>query len=150
MGLFYYKKSLLHLIWIVRSVQLIIVDVLFTTRNESHFMKCKESIMTEYIQVLTTVELKSDAEKIAKNLVEKRLAACVQILGPLTSYFHWQGKLDTASEYLCLIKSRNDLFTELKNEIIRQHPYEVPEILAMPITKGTVNYLNWLASELEA
>jgi len=150
MGLFYYKKSLLHLIWIVRSVQLIIVDVLFTTRDESHFMKCKESIMTEYIQVLTTVELKSDAEKIAKNLVEKRLAACVQILGPLTSYFHWQGKLDTASEYLCLIKSRDDLFTELETEIISQHPYEVPEILAMPITKGTENYLNWLASELEA
>ena len=106
--------------------------------------------MTEYIQILTTVELKSDAEKIAKNLVEKRLAACVQILGPLTSYFHWQGKLDTASEYLCLIKSRDDLFTELETEIISQHPYEVPEILAMPITKGTENYLNWLASELEA
>ena len=106
--------------------------------------------MTEYIQVLTTVEFKSDAEKIAKNLVEKRLAACVQILGPLTSYFHWQGKLDTASEYLCLIKSRDDLFTELETEIISQHPYEVPEILAMPITKGTENYLNWLASELEA
>ena len=106
--------------------------------------------MAEYIQVLTTVELKSDAEKIAKNLVEKRLAACVQILGPLTSYFHWQGKLDTASEYLCLIKSRDDLFTELETEIISQHPYEVPEILAVPITKGNENYLNWLASELEA
>ena len=106
--------------------------------------------MTEYIQVLTTVELKSDAEKIARNLVEKRLAACVQILGPLTSYFHWQGKLDTASEYLCLIKSRDDLFTELETEIISQHPYEVPEILAMPITKGTESYLNWLASELDA
>ena len=106
--------------------------------------------MTEYIQVMTTVELKSDAEKIAEILVEKRLAACVQILGPMTSYFQWQGKLDSAVEYLCLIKSREDLFTRLETEIINQHPYDVPEILAMPITKGTKDYLNWLASELEA
>ena len=106
--------------------------------------------MTEYIQVMTTVELKSDAEKIAKILVEKRLAACVQILGPMTSYFQWQGKLDSAVEYLCLIKSREDLFTRLETEIIKQHPYDVPEILAVPITKGTQGYLNWLASELEA
>ena len=106
--------------------------------------------MTEYIQVLTTVELKTDAEKIAKSLVEKRLAACVQILGPLTSYFHWQEKLDSATEYLCLIKSRDDLFTELETEINNLHPYEVPEILATPITKGNRDYLNWLAAELEA
>ncbi len=113
-------------------------------------MKCGEGIMTEYIQVVTTVEHKTDAEKIAKNLVEKRLAACVQILGPLTSYFHWQGKLDSAAEYLCLIKSREDLFTELEAAIISMHPYEVPEIIATPITKGSKDYLNWLASELEA
>ncbi len=106
--------------------------------------------MTEYIQVLTTVEHKTDAEKIAKSLVEKRLAACVQILGPLTSYYHWQGKLDSANEYLCLIKSRNDLFAGLEAEIISMHPYEVPEILAMPITKGGKDYLNWLAAELKA
>jgi periplasmic divalent cation tolerance protein len=106
--------------------------------------------MTEYIQVLTTVEHKTDAEKIAKSLVEKRLAACVQILGPLTSYFHWQGKLDSSVEYLCLIKSRADLFTELEAEITSQHPYEVPEILATPVTEGSKDYLNWLAAELEA
>ncbi|MFC1844988.1 divalent-cation tolerance protein CutA [Thermodesulfobacteriota bacterium] len=106
--------------------------------------------MTEYIQVLTTLEHKADAEKIAKSLVKKRLAACVQIVGPLTSYFHWQGKLDSAAEYLCLIKSRDDLFAELETEIINLHPYEVPEILAMPITHGNKDYLNWLAAELEA
>jgi len=106
--------------------------------------------MTEYIQVLTTVEHKADAENIAKSLVEKRLAACVQILGPLTSYFYWQGKLDSAAEYLCLIKSRNDLFAELEAAIKSMHPYEVPEIVATPITKGGKDYLNWLAAELEA
>ena len=105
-------------------------------------------IMPEYIQVLTTVEHKADAEKIAKSLVKKRLAACVQIVGPLTSYFHWQGNLDSASEYLCLIKSRNELFAELEIEITHLHPYEVPEILAMPIIYGNKDYLNWLAAEL--
>ena len=106
--------------------------------------------MTEYIQVLTTVEHKAEAEKIAKNLVEKRLAACVQILGPITSFFHWQGKLESAAEYLCLIKSRDDLFTALETEIMNLHPYEIPELLAVTVTKGNKNYLNWLAAELEA
>jgi len=106
--------------------------------------------MTEYIQVVTTVEQKADAEKIAKNLVEKRLAACVQIIGPVTSYFQWQKKLDSAQEYLCLIKSRDDLFLELETEIKAMHPYEVPEILASPITNGGKDYLNWMAAELKA
>jgi periplasmic divalent cation tolerance protein len=106
--------------------------------------------MTDYIQVMTTVEDRNDAEKIAKYLVEKRLAACVQVLGPLSSYFHWQGKLDMANEYLCLIKSRNDLFHELETVIKDMHPYEVPEILAVPIEKGSIEYLEWMAAELEA
>jgi len=106
--------------------------------------------MTEYIQVLTTVAQKADAEKIANILVEKHIAACVQIIGPLTSYFRWEGKMDSAQEYLCLIKSRNDLFAELEAVIIDMHPYEVPEILAMPITGGGKDYLNWLAAELKA
>ena len=106
--------------------------------------------MTDYIQVMTTVENKSDAEKIARHLVEEKIAACVQILGPLQSYFQWQGKLDRADEYLCLIKSRNDLFHEIEAAIKILHPYEVPEIIAMPIIMGGADYLNWLAAELEA
>ncbi len=106
--------------------------------------------MTEYIQVFTTVEQQSDAEKIAKQLVAERLAACVQIIGPLTSYFQWQGKMDSAREYLCLIKSRKDLFGELESAIKKLHPYEVPEILAMPVASGGMDYLKWLAAELKA
>jgi periplasmic divalent cation tolerance protein len=106
--------------------------------------------MTEMIQVLTTMENKADAEKIARHLVEKRLAACVQIIGPLTSYFHWQGKLDSAGEYLCLIKSRDDLFTKLEEAIKKIHPYEVPEILAVSIVRGSKEYLDWMAAELRA
>jgi periplasmic divalent cation tolerance protein len=89
--------------------------------------------MTEYIQVLTTVEHKADAEKM-----------------PLTSFFQWQEKLDSAQEYLCLIKSRDDLFSELEAAIKGMHPYEVPEILATPITRSGKDYLNWLAAEVKA
>ena len=106
--------------------------------------------MTDYIQVMTSVENKNDAEKIAQHLVEKRLAACVQILGPVKSYFQWQGKLDQADEFLCLIKSRDDLFQEIENAIKKMHPYEVPEIIALPINEGSADYLNWMAAELEA
>jgi periplasmic divalent cation tolerance protein len=106
--------------------------------------------MTDYIQVMTTVEKKSDAEKIAKYLVEEKIAACVQILGPVQSYFHWQGKLDRADEYLCLIKSRDDLFHDLEAAIKSMHPYEVPEIIALPIKRGSADYLSWMAAELEA
>lgn len=105
--------------------------------------------MTDFIQVLTTLEKKDDAEKIARALVEKRIAACVQIIGPLTSFFQWQGKLDSAQEYLCVIKSRNDLFQEMETIIKSMHPYEVPEILATPIIKGNKDYLSWLAATLE-
>ena len=128
------------------SVQHIIVSILLP----ENIMKCRERIMTEYIQVLTTVEHKTDAENIAKSLVEKKIAACVHILGPMTSYFHWQGKLDSATEYLCMIKSREDLFADLEAAIKSMHPYEVPEIIATPITMGGKDYLNWLAVELEA
>ena len=106
-------------------------------------------MMTEYIQVLTTLENRDDAEKIARALVEKRIAACVQIMGPLTSFFQWQGKLDSAEEYLCVIKSRSDLFQEMETIIKSMHPYEVPEIIATPITKGNKDYLRWLAETLE-
>ena len=106
--------------------------------------------MTDYIQVMTSVENKNDAEKIAQHLVEKRLAACVQILGPVKSYFQWQGKLDQADEFLCLIKSRDDLFQEIENAIKKLHPYKVPEIIALPINEGSADYLNWMAAELEA
>ena len=106
--------------------------------------------MSEYIQVLTTVEHKADAEKIAKILVEKRLAACVQVIGPLTSFFNWQEKPDIAREYLCMIKSREDLFFFFLAAIIEVHPYEVPEIIATPIIKGGTDYLNWMAAELKA
>ena len=104
--------------------------------------------MTEYIQIVTTVENEDDAKKIAELLVGRRLAACVQIVGPVTSYFRWDGKIDTAREYQVIIKSRNDLFPELESVLTDAHPYDVPEILATPILAGGEGYLNWLSEEL--
>jgi periplasmic divalent cation tolerance protein len=104
--------------------------------------------MTEYVQVITTTETKDQAQRIAQVVVEKRLAACAQIVGPISSTYWWKGKIETAGEWLCLMKSRNDLFTDLEQAIREIHPYEVPEIIAMPIAAGSAGYLKWLGEEL--
>lgn len=105
--------------------------------------------MTEYIQVMTTVANQADATRIAALLVEAKLAACVQIIGAVTSIYRWQGKLETGAETLLLIKSRQDLFPALAELITANHPYEVPEILAVPVVAGGASYLSWLAGELQ-
>lgn len=104
--------------------------------------------MEEYIQVFTTTEKKEDAEKIARNLVEKRLAGCVQILGPVTSTYRWKGNLESAEEWLCLIKSTKALCPQIEEAIKALHPYETPEIISVPIVSGSRDYLEWLKQEL--
>lgn len=103
----------------------------------------------EYIQVFTATEKKEDAEKIAKALVEKRLAGCVQIVGPVISTYWWKGDIERAKEWLCFIKSRKNLYEELEKAIKEIHPYEVPEIIALPIVAGSKDYLEWLGSKLK-
>ncbi len=103
----------------------------------------------DYIQVFTTVEKKEDAEKIANVAVEKRLAGCVQILGPIKSIYWWKGKIENADEYLCIIKSKKSLYDELERVIKEIHPYQTPEIIAVPIVAGYEGYLKWLDEELE-
>ena len=104
--------------------------------------------METYIQVVTTAGQKGDAEKIARTLVEKKLAACVQILGPITSTYRWKGNMETAEEWQCVIKSRKDLYKDIEKAIKAVHSYEVPEIIATPITAGSGDYLDWLQGEL--
>lgn len=104
--------------------------------------------MEEYIQVSTTTEKKQDAERIARTLVEKRLAGCVQVIGPILSTYWWKGNLETAKEWLCLVKSRCDHYQELEKAIKETHPYETPEITATPIVAGSEDYLRWLTDEL--
>lgn len=104
--------------------------------------------MTEYIQVLTTTSSKADAQAIADALVAQRLAACVQVIGPITSTYRWQGQVETAEEWLCIAKSRGDLYAVVEQAIRAVHPYEEPEILAVPVTAGSASYLRWLDDNL--
>ena len=104
--------------------------------------------MTDYIQVVTTTERREDAERIARALVEARLAACVQVTGPITSTYRWHGQIETAQEWQCWAKSRRELFERIEQAIRRVHPYEVPEILAIPVLAGSADYLAWLDGEV--
>ncbi|MCC6167063.1 MAG: divalent-cation tolerance protein CutA [Caldilineaceae bacterium] len=106
--------------------------------------------MTGAIQVFTTVDSEENAHAIAEALVGRQLAACVQIVGPITSIYRWQGEVETSSEWLCLIKSRADLFPALEALVTQLHPYDVPEILALPVTAASKPYLAWLTRETRA
>ena len=104
--------------------------------------------MAKYIQVSTTTDKRADAEKIANTLVDNRLAGCVQIVGPVVSTYWWQGNMETTEEWLCLIKTRTDLYGQLERALKQIHPYETPEIVAVPIVAGSKEYLAWLTDEL--
>ncbi len=103
--------------------------------------------MEEFILIQTTTETREDAVRISRELVEKRLAACVQIIGPITSIYRWQGRVEEAEEFLCQIKTRNELFSQIKENLRKIHPYQVPEIVSIPITKGAESYCDWLRRE---
>lgn len=103
--------------------------------------------MGEYLQVLTTVANRGDADRIARALTERRLAACVQVVGPISSTYWWKGSLETVEEYICIIKTRAALYSELENAIKALHPYETPEIIATEIVAGSKAYLEWLDGE---
>jgi len=105
--------------------------------------------MNGYIQVFTTTETKENAERIAETLVEKKIAGCVQIVGPITSIYRWKGKIEKAEEWLCLIKTKAKLFDEVEKTIRQMHTYETPEIISMPITAGSKKYLQWLEGEVK-
>jgi periplasmic divalent cation tolerance protein len=105
--------------------------------------------MSEFIQVLTTTDARGRAEGIARALVERRLAACVQVVGPVQSTFHWQGKIDTAEEWLCIAKTRGELYGDVEAVIRAEHTYQVPEILAVPVTAGHAPYLEWMRTQVK-
>ena len=105
--------------------------------------------MAEYIQIFTTTEKKDDAEVISREMVEKRLAACAQVVGPIMSTYWWKEEIERTEEWLCIMKSRRDLYHELENAVKSIHPYEVPEIVALPIVSGSQSYLKWLDQEVK-
>ena len=98
--------------------------------------------------VLSTVPNIKEARQLAGLLVSKRLAACVQILPGLESHYRWRGKKETSKEVLLIIKTLVSLYKPLEKAILKNHPYEVPEIVCLPITKGSKRYLNWIDAEV--
>jgi len=97
--------------------------------------------------VLTNAPDRPTAERIARHLIEARVAACVNILAPCRSVYRWQGKVEEADEVPLLVKTRADRYPEVEQAIRAQHPYEVPEIVALDITGGLPAYLEWVAGE---
>jgi periplasmic divalent cation tolerance protein len=107
--------------------------------------------MTDKIVVLVTCGSRKEARRIARALVEKRLAACVNEIGaPVRSVYRWKGKVETAEEFLLLIKTAKGRFAGLRAAILELHSYDVPEIIALPIVEGSQAYLDWIAESVGA
>ena len=98
--------------------------------------------------VLTTLPTLSKGRQISAQLLKKKLAACVNLLGPAESSFWWEGKIDHAKEYLLLIKTRASHFDRLRRFLEKIHPYSTPEIVALSLEKGNASYLNWLKASV--
>jgi periplasmic divalent cation tolerance protein len=104
--------------------------------------------MRERVLILTTAGSNEEAHSIARQLVERRLAACVNIISPVTSIYRWQGKVEEAAEYLLLIKTAKSREAEVQDLIRQLHSYELPESISIAIDGGAPAYLAWLDSSL--
>jgi periplasmic divalent cation tolerance protein len=100
--------------------------------------------MAAYVQVLTTVASEKEAGRIAGLLVEQRLAACVQVVGPIVSRYRWQGKVEEEREWQCLAKTTRAAYPAVETAIREAHSYEEPEIIATEIVAGSPGYLAWI------
>jgi periplasmic divalent cation tolerance protein len=101
------------------------------------------------IVVFCTAPNRETGERIARALVQERLAACVNLLPGLVSTYRWQGKVEQAAECLLLIKTAQSRFDTLRERIKSLHPYDVPEIIAMPISQGDTQYLKWITENTQ-
>jgi periplasmic divalent cation tolerance protein len=101
----------------------------------------------EVLVVITNVPDRATAERIAETLVTECVAACVNILAECASVYHWQGKLERANEVPLLIKTTRAAYPQLEKELRKLHPYEVPEIIALPVSAGLPEFLNWVVTE---
>jgi periplasmic divalent cation tolerance protein len=100
--------------------------------------------VSERLVVLSTVARAEDAERIGRALVERGLAACVNVVPGLVSLYRWKGALEREEERLLLIKTRRERFAALREALVALHPYALPEVLALPIEDGHAPYLQWL------
>jgi len=103
--------------------------------------------VTEVVEVAVTAPDRALAERLAETLVTERLAACVQVGGPVTSVYRWRGRVERAEEWVCRAKTTRAALAALERRVRALHPYEVPEILATPVT-GDAGYLAWVRAEV--
>lgn len=106
--------------------------------------------MTDKIVILITAGNMDEASKIAHALVERKLAACVNLIDPIRSVYRWEGKVAEDSEVLLVVKSSRELFDEVRRAVEELHSYHVPELICLPIIDGSPNYLNWLTESLKS
>ncbi len=105
--------------------------------------------MTDKIVVLSTCGSAEEAEKLAHSLVEQRLAACVNVMPRIRSYYHWKDAIESADECLLIVKSTRDRMEAILASLGKEHSYEVPEVIALPVVDGSPDYLRWLETSLE-
>ena len=101
--------------------------------------------MNEFLVVLTTAGTKEEAERIGKTLVEEGLAACINVIFPLTSIFSWEGRIEQAEEALLLMKTKRTLYEKLETRLKQLHSYQTPEVIALPVVFGSPEYLKWVS-----
>jgi periplasmic divalent cation tolerance protein len=105
--------------------------------------------VTEYRQVTTTLPDRESANRLGGRLVEERLAACAQVIGPVSSVYWWQGEVETAAEWYCHLKTTAEKVPGLISRIRELHPYETPEIIALPVIEGDAGYLKWIGDSVK-
>jgi periplasmic divalent cation tolerance protein len=109
----------------------------------------KGGAVTDKVVIMVTAASRRECRKIARHLVDKKLAACVNITQPIESVYRWEGKIADEKEYLMLIKSTRELFPEIKLEISGLHSYHTPEIICLPIIEGSRDYLQWISDSVK-
>jgi periplasmic divalent cation tolerance protein len=105
--------------------------------------------MSRYIQVATTLPSEDKARHLARDLINRRLAACVQVSGPITSTYRWQDHVEESQEWICTAKTRADIFSRISQAISELHPYELPEIIATAIIDISSSYAQWLDQQVD-
>jgi periplasmic divalent cation tolerance protein len=105
--------------------------------------------MTDKIVVLSTCASAEEAERLARRVIDEHLAACVNVLAPVRSFYRWKGAIEDSAEWLLIIKSTREKFDVLRAALEAAHTYEVPEVIAIPIVDGSPNYLSWIDRALQ-
>jgi periplasmic divalent cation tolerance protein len=105
--------------------------------------------MASFVTCLTTVGSQRIGERIARRLVERRLAACVNVVPGVVSFYHWKKKLCRETEVILMMKTTKSKIPSLEKELRHIHPYELPEFIVLPIIKGSTDYLKWLETEVK-